>query len=104
MSREFDACLHLMLPRLLEAGCIDELLRHPDWVGVFSTHHVGGHGEPDAVASAAEQVRGHAERVRVDILMTRTHVEALLEALHAGLPNPDVVWWVTPVLSSGRFA
>ena len=38
-----DICLHLVLPKSLEDPVIDQLLRHPAWVGPFVTHSVDGH-------------------------------------------------------------
>jgi hypothetical protein len=103
MTKRLDACLNLILPKALEARSLDHLLMHPDWVGPFTTHRVEGHGDPDSIASPAEQVRGRAERVCIEILMDATQVEALLAQLRADLPSQEIVWWLTPVLASGSF-
>jgi hypothetical protein len=103
MSKRLDVCLNLILPNALKDQVLDLLLKHPEWVGPFTTHRVEGHGDPDSIASPAEQVRGRAERVRIEILMDSTHVEALQAQLRADLPCRESIWWLTPVLASGSF-
>lgn len=104
MNKHLDVCLHLILPNAFKEQVLDELLQHPDWVGPFTTHRVEGHGDPDSIASPAEQVRGRAERVSIEILMDTTHVEALLGRLRTDLPSRESIWWLTPVLAFGSFA
>jgi hypothetical protein len=104
MSKQLDVCLQLTLPKTLEARVLDRLLQHPQWVGPFSTHRVEGHGDPEGIASAREQVRGRAERVQIQILMDSRHVAELLAGLKADQPSRDILWWLSPVLDSGSFA
>ena len=104
MTKRLDACLTLLLPRGLEARILDRLLLHPAWVGPFTTHRVEGHGDPDSIASAREQVRGRAERVRIEILMDASHAAELLQELRSSLPSPEVDWWLSPVLDAGSLA
>ena len=101
---QLDTSLKLILPRALEARILDHLLRHPQWVGPFITHRVEGHGDPKNIASPAEQVRGRAERVQIEILMDASHVAELLQDLRTELPSRDVVWWLSPVTESGSLA
>lgn len=101
MTKKLDACLKLILPRPLESRVLDLLLDRPHWVGPFITHHVEGHGDPESIASPVEQVRGHAERVQIEILMDAEHVAELLQELRAELPNRDVLWWLAPVSAAG---
>jgi hypothetical protein len=102
--KRLDACLKLVLPRALEARILDHLLQHPEWVGPFITHRVEGHGDPTSIESPAEQVRGRAERVQIEILMDDAHVAELLAHLRADLPSRDVVWWLSRVSESGNLA
>lgn len=104
MNKHLDVCLNLILPCALKDKVLDELLKHPILVGPFTTHRVEGHGDPDSIASPAEQVRGRAEHVRIEILMDASHVETLLEALRAELTSRESVWWLTPLLSAGSLA
>ncbi len=103
MSKRLDVCLNLILPNALKDQVLDQLLRHPEWVGPFIAHRAEGHGDPDSIASPAEQVRGRAERVRIEILMDSGHVDVLLGRLRTDLSSRESIWWLTPVMSSGSF-
>jgi hypothetical protein len=98
-----DCCLTLMLPKSLEETIVGQLLDHPEWVRGFSTADVSGHGAAGVAHSAGELVRGATRRVRVQIVMNREEANALIEHLRATLTNPEVAYWVTPVLEFGRF-
>jgi hypothetical protein len=50
----------------------------------------------------SERVRGRSDRVLFQIGMHRGDVELLLGHLRAVMPNPEVAWWVLPVLGFGR--
>ncbi|MCX7898380.1 MAG: DUF3240 family protein [Rhodocyclaceae bacterium] len=104
MTKRLDVCLNLILPTALKDSVLDELLKHPEWVGPFTTHRVEGHGDPERIATPGEQVRGRTERVRIEILMQANHVEALLAALGQEQACSDAIWWLTPVGASGSFA
>lgn len=104
MTKHLDACLKLILPNALKDQILDQLLKHPDWVGPFITHRVEGHGDPDSIASPAEQVRGRAERMQIEILMNASHVQDLLARLRDELCSSEVVWWLSPVTESGSLA
>lgn len=101
MSKHIDVCLNLILPNALKDKVLDELLKHPEWVGPFTTHRVEGHGDPDSIESPAEKVRGRAERVRIEILMDTRHVDELMAELRVGLASEESVWWLTPILRAG---
>lgn len=100
-TKTLDVCLHLVVPDALAARIVDHLLEHAGWVGPFTTDRVQGHGDPEGIASPAEQVRGRSGRIEIDILMVRSHVGELIAHLRADLPSADVVWWLSPVLESG---
>ena len=98
-----DCCLILMLPKMLEETIIGHLLEHPDWVSGFSASDVAGHGAAVVAHSAAELVRGATQRVRVQVVMNREDAAALIAELRARVINPEVVYWLMPVLEFGRF-
>lgn len=99
-----DTCLRLVLPHSLEEQVVDHLLRHPAWVGSFTTVRVDGHGALHSISSNTEQVRGRAGRVQIEILMAAAHCRELIAHLKADLPNADIRWWTGPVLASGDFS
>lgn len=104
MDKYLNACLKLTLPKSLESRILDHLLQHPEWVGPFTTCRVEGHGDPQGIASATEQVRGHAERLQIEILINDNHVEELIGHLRTDLPTHEVLWWLSPVIASGSLA
>lgn len=104
MTKRLDVCLKLILPNALKDQILDLLLMHPDWVGPFITHHVEGHGDPEGIASPAEQVRGRAERMQIEILMDASHVQELLAQLRAEMRSREVVWWLSTVTETGSLA
>lgn len=99
-----NACLTLILPRSLEEPVIDYLLGHPEGIGPFTAHPADGHGLPGAIASAAERVRGRAERVRIDILMDQDRARELVAGLQEEFGGAQVFWWLSPVLAAGSLA
>ena len=104
MTKKLDVSLKLVLPAVLKEQILDQLLKHPDWVGPFSLHRIEGHGDPESIASPAEQVRGSASRVQIEILMDASHVSELVQELRAELPSREVLWWLTPVAEYGSLA
>ncbi len=102
--KQLNASLKLILPAALKEQILDQLLQHPDWVGPFSLHRVEGHGDPESIASPAEQVRGSASRVQIEILMNASHVQDLLARLRDDLRGSEVFWWLSPVTEAGSLA
>jgi hypothetical protein len=54
--------------------------------------------------SIAEQVAGRRNRMQFEIVLGADGLETLLARLREALPVRDVIWWVLPVLRSGRLA
>ncbi len=99
-----SACLKLVLPASLEEQVVDHLLRHPEWTGGFTAYAVDGHGSPHRIAGNAEEVRGRAGRVQMEILTADADAaRELVARLKADMPNADILWWIAPVLASGDF-
>lgn len=104
MNKRLNACLRLTLPKTLEARVLDRLLQHPELIGPFTICRIEGYGDPQSIASPSEQVRGHAERLQVEILMDDRNVEELIGHLRADLPSHEVLWWLSPVNATGSLA
>lgn len=96
--------LTLVFPAALEDQMIDELLEHPDWVLGFTSWPVDGHMEGLPFHTTAEQVRGRLRSVRLDTVLARANADLLVPHLKAALPRADIIWWIEPVVDSGRFA
>lgn len=99
-----DTCLTIVLPRSLEENLVDHLLQHPELVAGFTTTQVEGHGQAVPLRGTAEEVRGRSRRVQVQIVLNGADARTLVDHLKAELPNPEVAYWMLPVLDFGRFA
>jgi len=73
----------------------------------FTFSHVEGHGtevEQDSFLSARDKVVGHVPRIRTDILLEDTDVDAVLTKLCDKENNlfGQGAYWVTPVEKGGQ--
>ena len=72
----------------------------------FSISHIEGHGielEQDAFLSARDKVVGSAPRVRADIILQDSDVDAVLDALRSTV-NDGGYYWVTAVEQEGHLS
>lgn len=99
-----DCCLTLVFPKALEENLVDILLEHAALAGDFTTSVVEGHGSNIDYQNIAEQVRGRARRVQMNILLQRSVAQVLIDDLRNALPHTDIVYWITPVSEFGSFA
>lgn len=99
---DIDVMLNVVVPRSLEEELVERLLESGDLVRGFSSYPISGHGGRMATASVSERVRGRSDRVLFQIGMHGADVELLLGHLRVVMPNPEVAWWVLPVLGFGR--
>jgi hypothetical protein len=104
MKPDCDACLKLILPRALEEQVVDFLLQHPEAAGAFIASGVDGHGSPEFMVSAGEEVRGRAERIKIEILTREPQARQLVQELRTLLPSAHVSYWITAVLEAGSFS
>ncbi len=83
-------------------------LRTMEQVSGFTFSHAEGHGiqvENDPFLSARDKVVGYTPRVRADVLLEDTDVNAVLAMLRTatyGIAEHGV-YWITAVEQSGRF-
>jgi len=102
--KTFDCSLTIVFPKALEEELIDHLLEHPEWVAGFTISQVEGKGTAVRLSGVVEEVRGRARRVQVQTVLDSGDARALIARLKELLPNPEVAYWVSPVLEFGRFA
>lgn len=103
MQSDCDACLKLILPRSLEEPVVDFLLQHPAQAGAFIAYGVDGHGAPESILSTSEEVRGRAERIKVEILTQEVQARQLVAELNLLLPGAPISYWITTIVEAGRF-
>ncbi len=98
-----DCLLTLAVPRALEEEILDALLSQPTLAPGFTVLPGQGIGRQVELTSTMEQVQGRARRVLVQVAMQQSQVQSLIDILRAALPSPQIAYWVTPLLTFGRF-
>ena len=92
--------LRLNIPPGLEEDVVDLLLTTEEIPG-FQSYPIRGHGQVGAM-TIAEQVEGRRSRVQFEIVLDDEQLEAVLQKLKEALPVPDIIYWILPILASGR--
>ena len=103
-AKEMNCCLTLVCHKSLEERIIDHLLEHPEWVVGFSGNPIEGHSRTEKLPTIIEQVRGRSHRVEMRSVMNIDDARALITHLKREEANPDVAYWITPVIEFGRLA
>ena len=94
--------LRLNIPPGLEEDVVDLLLSSGDIAG-YQSYPTRGHGRVGAM-TVAEQVAGRRDRVQFEIVLDSGLLQATLDRLKEAFPVRDVIYWVLPVLQSGRLS
>ena len=102
--KTLDCCLTLVIPASLEEDFVDQMLGHPEWVSGFVIGRAEGAGQSVPLSGAAERVRGRSGRAHLQVVLAHDAARALVAALKAAFPIPEVAYWITPVTEFGRFA
>ena len=97
-----DYLLRLNIPPGLEEDIVDLLLADPEIKG-YQSYPIRGHGRVGAM-TVAEQVAGRRDRIQFEIVLDSDLLEQTLQKLKEAFPTPDVIYWVLPVLQSGRLS
>lgn len=100
--KELNCCLTLVCHRSLEERLVDHLLEHPEWVYGFSMFKTEGGSQKEMLPSMIEQVRGRSQRVAFQSVMNLEDARALVAHLKHEESNPEIAYWITPVIEFGR--
>ena len=95
-----ECMLRLNIPPGLEEDVVDLLLASGEIRG-YQSYPTRGHGQVGSM-SIAEQVAGRRDRIQFEVVLDEAVLEQVLQALKEAFPVPDVIYWVLPVLKSGR--
>jgi hypothetical protein len=101
---EMNCCLTLVCHRSLEERLVDHLLEHPQWVRGFSLTRIEGGSQKEKLPSMLEQVRGRSQRVQIITVMNLDDANELIAHLKREEANPEIAYWITPVIELGRLA
>ena len=99
-----DTLLTLAIPAGLEEDILDFLLLHPTWASGFTIIAAQGMGQGARLQSTMELVQGRSARKLVLIPGVLAALHQLLDALSLEMPSPEVAYWMSPLLASGRLA
>lgn len=100
--KEMNCCLTLVCHRSLEERLVDHLLEHPEWVIGFSLTRIEGGSQKEKLPSMLEQVRGRSQRVQIVTVMNIEDAQQLISHLKHEETNPEIAYWITPVVEFGR--
>jgi len=100
--KEMNCCLTLVCHKTLEERLVDHLLEHPEWVRGFTMTRNEGGSQKEKLPSMLEQVRGRSQRVQIVTVLNNEDAQALIAYLKHEEPNPEIAYWITPVIEFGR--
>ena len=102
--KEMNCCLTLVCHHSLEERLADQLLEHHEWVAGFSMFKMEGGSQKEILSSKTEQVRGRSQRITFQAVMNLEDAHALVTYLKREENNPEMSYWITPVIEFGRLA
>lgn len=102
--KEMNCCLTLVCHRSVQEQLVDHLLEHPEWVRGFSLTRIEGGSQKEKLPSMLEQVRGRSQRVQIITVMNIDDARELITHLKREEKNPEIAYWITPVIEFGRLA
>jgi len=100
--KEMNCCLTLVCHHSLEERLADQLLEHHEWVRGFTLFKMEGGSQKETLSSKTEQVRGRSQRVAFQTVMNLDDAHTLVAHLKREENNPEINYWITPVIEFGR--
>ncbi len=100
--KEMNCSLTLVCHHSVEERLVDHLLEHPEWVRGFTMLKMEGGSQKEILSSMIEQVRGRSQRVALQTVMNLDDAHALIAYLKHEENNPEMTYWITPVIEFGR--
>jgi hypothetical protein len=102
--KPLDCSLTLVCHQSVEELLVGHLLEHPELVHGFSVRQIEGGSQKEVLHSMREQVRGRSRRVEICAVMNLEDARDLIAHFKAESPNPEIAYWITPVIEFGRLA
>jgi len=102
--KEMNCCLTLVCHCSLEERLVDHLLEHPEWVYGYSMLNSEGGSQNEFLPSMIEQVRGRSRRVQIQTVMNLDDAHEFIALLKREEHNPEMAYWITPVIEFGRLS
>lgn len=96
--------LHFNISARIRAEFLDHLRLVPQLVSGCTIVDAAGFGAQQHYGSALEKVLGQTHRQLVMIVLAQENVSAVLGHIRQQFTSPDIQYWLTPVLASGRLS
>jgi Protein of unknown function (DUF3240) len=100
--KDMNCCLTLVCHHSLEERLVDHFLEHPEWIDGFSVLNFEGGSQNELLPSMVERVRGRSRRVQIQAVMNLDDARELAACLRREERNPEIAYWITPVIEFGR--
>lgn len=97
-----DILLVMTMPVDVAQAVEDLLLAHHELVSGFTANQTFGHGTTIQLTDISEQVRGCAPRVQIRIAGDEQKLREMLAIVKRELPRARVLYWLMPIIESGR--
>jgi hypothetical protein len=94
-------CLTLVAGREFQQELLDYLSEQTDVVPGFTASEAAGHGPTVRLHSAAERVKGRADRILVRIILEEEAANRLIERLRTAFVGTHLMYWTSPVARFG---
>ncbi len=99
-----SVCLTVVADGAIRQDLFDYLAAQPELVTGFTASEAEGHGPTVQLHSAAEQVKGRADRILVRIVLEAAAAAELIARLRAAFAGAHLVYWTSPVAEFGVIA
>jgi len=90
-------CVTLVADRHIEQELLDYLSEQTDLLAGFTASDATGHGPTARLHSAAEQVKGRADRLLVHVILEEIAARRLVDRLGKAFAGAHLVYWAAPV-------
>lgn len=97
---EKEYLITLNVPPSLEEVVVDCLLTFEAEAG-FSSFPVFAHDHKNEGLTIAEQVSGRQKKIRFQMYVPESEIEAFLAKLKTELTGTDIHYWVLPIITQG---
>ena len=94
--------LVIVVPGEIKDDVVDTLMELEDISG-FNLAKIAGYSKEHSQFNVREQVEGHRELFRFEIMHTESQQKLLLGSLSTVCAGPRLRYWIVPVIEQGHF-
>lgn len=94
--------LTLACPRNIETAILDALDNIEPPLAGYSFMPAKGRGSNTQLMAVSERVQGAGNIVLIQLILTETDIDSVLDIIRTNCPRPNISYWVEPVVDFGR--